>query len=111
MKLDPQEQKKGIIWFLIAGPFAILLTFALYNIDQTLTNSTAEAELGNTLRELRGAQTSLKASDLDPRQHIGHSNQQSSPSVGSGLKAVSTAELDNHVNAHDASADSVHAAH
>jgi hypothetical protein len=106
MKLDPQEQKKGIIWLLIAGPFAILLTFALYNIDQTLTNSTAEADLGNTLRELRGAQTSLKASELDPRQKIGHSDMQHSAQAGEGLKAVSTSELDKH----DAT-DAAHADH
>lgn len=68
MKLDPEEQKKGLTWLLIAGPVAIFLTFALYTADQTLTQSTGEAELGKTLRELRGAQTSLSAGAVDPRQ-------------------------------------------
>jgi hypothetical protein len=67
MNLDQQEQKQGIVWFLIAAPVAILLTIALYRVDETLTHSTADSDMQKTLVELRSAQSSLTAGESDPR--------------------------------------------
>ena len=67
MRLNKEEEKQGIIWFFIAAPVAILLTFALYTVDETLTHSKAEADMASSLKELRGAQSSLSTGSVDPR--------------------------------------------
>ena len=71
MKLDPEEQKRGTLWFMISAPVAIGLTIALYFVNEGLTNSTSEADIGKTLRELRTAQTTLHGAAIDPRQNDG----------------------------------------
>lgn len=67
MKLDPEEQKRGALWFMISAPVAIGLTIALYFVNEGLSNSTYEADTGRTLRELRSAQTTLHGAAQDPR--------------------------------------------
>ena len=67
MESNVAEQKSGMVWLSIAGPVAILLVFALYTVNNRLTESTGEKVLGDTLRELRGAQTSIQSHYSDVR--------------------------------------------
>jgi hypothetical protein len=68
MQHDAAEQKRGMIWLTIVGPVAIVVTIALYCTNNFLENSPTEKILGDTLRELRGAQTSVKSNFTDERQ-------------------------------------------
>jgi hypothetical protein len=68
MELDPQEQKDGMRWLYSAGAFAVVLSIFLFVSDHKLSTSTREKDLGNTLRELRTAQTSLTGRVTDERQ-------------------------------------------
>ena len=69
MQIDATEARGGALWFARAGLIAIVLSLALYFTDEMLSNSKREAQLGHTLRELRGAQTSLGSPEtVDPRQ-------------------------------------------
>ena len=65
-----QEAKDGTVWYFTALCVAVLLTLALWRWDDALSNSTREQDLGRTLRELRGAQTSLPSKVTDVRQTI-----------------------------------------
>lgn len=67
MKLDPQEQRLGYIWFMGAGTFAVLLSLFLYCTNVRLHASQAEKEKGEMLHELRSAQTSLSSHVTDVR--------------------------------------------
>lgn len=71
MKLDPEEQRLGYIWFVCAGTFAVCLSIFLYSTNTSLHTSKAEEDKYNTLLHLRGAQTSLSSGAADPRQHQG----------------------------------------
>jgi hypothetical protein len=67
------EQQDGLRWILGAGIAAVLIASFVAWSDHTLSTSTSEQELGERLRELRTAQTSLSttsedAGGLDPRQ-------------------------------------------
>ena len=68
MQHDAAEQKRGITWLMIAGPVAIALTTTLYCINNRLEDSQGEKILGETLRELRTAQTSIESHVTDSRQ-------------------------------------------
>ncbi len=69
MQVDSQETKGAAKWFAFAGLAAVTFSLALYLVDQGLSHSTRERDLGQTLRELRTAQTSLASSKtVDPRQ-------------------------------------------
>lgn len=57
-------------WFLIAGLVAIGLVAFLMKADNLLTFSKREQVLGQTLKELRGAQTNLPSRPTDDRQLI-----------------------------------------
>ncbi len=70
MKLNPEDEKAGLRWLFVAGPLAVLLSFGLMKIDDFLSNSTREKELGRTLHELRLAQTSLSSGGSDERQDV-----------------------------------------
>ena len=61
------EQRDAIRWFIIAGLFAVALCIFLKTSDDRLTNSKREELLGQTLRDLRGAQYSLPSQVSDPR--------------------------------------------
>ena len=67
-QLEQIEAKSAVRWFFGAGLFAILLVIALYAIDNRLSNSTRERDLGNTLKQLRGAQAALPGRVTDERQ-------------------------------------------
>ena len=67
MKVDPQDEKRGITWFYGAGLFALLLSCLLAYTDHMMQNSDSEKRLGKTLRELRTAQASLTNGSVDPR--------------------------------------------
>jgi hypothetical protein len=54
--LDPQEMKNGWTWFVVGGCGALALVLFLFFSDELLSNSDREQVLGDTLRELRGAQ-------------------------------------------------------
>jgi hypothetical protein len=68
MQHDAAEQKRGMIWLCIAAPVAIAFTCTLYFVNNFLEASPTERILGETLQELRGAQTSLKSYVTDERQ-------------------------------------------
>ncbi len=68
MELNQQEVKDGMRWLFSAGAFAIALTVFLFFTDHKLSTSTREQDLGNTLRELRTAQSSLASRVTDERQ-------------------------------------------
>lgn len=54
-------------WLIGAGGLALLFALSLVWIDNSLTYSKREERLGDTLRELRGAQSGLVARPIDPR--------------------------------------------
>ncbi|MBX7137367.1 MAG: hypothetical protein K1X83_05235 [Oligoflexia bacterium] len=68
MELDPNELKAGMKWLWGAGLAAVLLSVALFCADEALTNSKRDQILGQTLNELRTAQTSIVSDTTDPRQ-------------------------------------------
>jgi len=70
METNAQEGKDGAVWYFTALLAGIALTFALWRWDDALSNSTREQDLGRTLLELRGAQTSLPSNVTDVRQTI-----------------------------------------
>lgn len=70
MESNPTEQRRGLIWLSIAGPVAIAFTFALYTVNNRLMESKGETVLGDTLRELRGAQTSIETGPFDARLRV-----------------------------------------
>lgn len=65
--IDSTVQRAGGVWLVGAGAAAVLLALFLYCADFKLTNSDREIVLEKTLRELRGAQTSLTSGAIDPR--------------------------------------------
>ena len=67
MHLTRQEENDSWRWFFAAGLFAVLLSIVLYKLDVSMSTSTREADLGKTLKELRGAQASLADQNLDLR--------------------------------------------
>ncbi len=71
MITDKNETQRGVRWFAIAGSVAVLFAFGLYTVDETLSNSPRERKLGQTLLELRSAQTTLPASQ-SPDDRLGH---------------------------------------
>jgi hypothetical protein len=73
MILDQKELEGGKRWFFGAGIVAILLALTLWKIDDFLTYSDKEIRLGETLLELRSAQTSLN-SDVSDSRLIGPSS-------------------------------------
>lgn len=78
MKVDARDEKWGWNWFFGAGLFAVALSLGLAYMDHRLIHSDKEKRLGETLHELRSAQTSLAGHSADPRQ----------------LRIVSVAELE-----------------
>ncbi len=70
METHAQEGKDGAVWYFTALLAGIALTFALWRWDDALSNSTREQDLGRTLLELRGAQTTLPSNVTDVRQTI-----------------------------------------
>ena len=63
-----EVQKDGMRWFVGALIVAVAFSAWLRHADDSLMNSTREKELGSTLRELRGAQTSIPSNVSDARQ-------------------------------------------
>lgn len=70
MQLDLEEQKAGMAWLFGAGLAAIILTLVLFRIDNQLSTSDYDRELGATLKELRTAQASLTSRGLDARVYV-----------------------------------------
>jgi hypothetical protein len=69
------EQQEGMRWIIGAGIAAVLIASFVAWSDHTLSTSNSEKELGERLRELRTAQTSLSSTSeqtggLDPRQGV-----------------------------------------
>lgn len=58
----------GRRWFMLAGPFAILLTIWLFNMDRYLTENDGEIVKGEVLRRLRTAQSGMDSVHYDNRQ-------------------------------------------
>lgn len=71
MQVDPKIAGDARRWFFGAGLAAILLSFFLAVTDYRLSHSDKEQVLGSTLKELRGAQSSLPSRVTDPRQGSG----------------------------------------
>jgi hypothetical protein len=68
MEINAQEARNGTKWFYGAGLVALLLSYALFSADEMLSHSPREKILGETLKELRTAQSSLGSPKLvDPR--------------------------------------------
>jgi len=67
LQVSECEQRDAVRWFIVVGLLAVAMCFFLKAVDDRLTNSTAEQELGQTLRELRGAQFSMPSQMSDPR--------------------------------------------
>ena len=61
-------ERGGYRWFFGIGLVAIVFAFVLKTIDDKLTYSDREQRLGATLKELRGAQTTLASGVSDTRQ-------------------------------------------
>ena len=68
MHTTEAEIKAGYRWFFGAGVFAIILACGLYCADQRLSESKREEVLGNTLYDLRTAQSSLGTGSIDERR-------------------------------------------
>ncbi len=69
MEIPAKEAKTAARWFYIAGAIAVLFSFTLFRVDEALTHSKRDENLGKTLLELRTAQTSLGSEKSeDPRQ-------------------------------------------
>lgn len=64
---NAQENNAAVGWFFGAGLVAVLLCISLYQVDEMLTHSKKEQILGETLRELRGAQFSIPSHGVDER--------------------------------------------
>lgn len=73
--LDKNETRLGKIWFLVAFPVAVCLSFALATLDLKLTHSDSEIIKGQEIGELRLAQTSLPSNNTDPRNLVKVTNQ------------------------------------
>jgi hypothetical protein len=71
MKLDAQEQKSGMTWFVVVGVIAIGFSAWLANRDYALSTSPREQVLHDTLEELRTAQFTLNSRVTDDRQGMG----------------------------------------
>ena len=63
-------QADGYRWFFVVGAIAICFSIFLANIDKRLSESDKEKRLGDTLRELRTAQTTLPSRVTDSRQTL-----------------------------------------
>ena len=87
MEHNVEAQKLGTVWLCIAGPVAIALTFALYTVNNRLTDSKGEQILGDKLRELRGAQAGLASHPSEDARQMSYRPEEPS------LKAVTNAEL------------------
>ena len=68
MELNQKEVTGGMSWLLGAGTAAVLLLAFLIYVDHGLRHSDGEKVLGDTLRELRTAQSSLPSEVSDERQ-------------------------------------------
>lgn len=68
MELNHEDQSAGYKWFFGAGIFAVLLSFVLATVDFNLSTSKAEQQLGEKLKELRTAQTTLGYGPPDARE-------------------------------------------
>ena len=68
MEMDQEVKRNSVVWFFGMGLAAIALCVFMATIDSRLSNSTAEAELGAKLHELRVAQSSLNSRSTDTRQ-------------------------------------------
>lgn len=68
---DTKVKKDGWIWFFGAGTAAVILTAALFQVDQYLTYdyTNYEIEKGQMLRELRTAQAQLPVREADFRKY------------------------------------------
>ena len=81
MQVDAKEAQGGAKWFYRAGLVAIVFSIVLYSMDQRLSNSTRDIDLGKTIHELRLAQTSLGSpATVDPRL----ANAESAPQADAG---------------------------
>ena len=67
MEQNIQETKLATQWFIGALVVAVSFASLLYYFDQRLTNSPRERNLGQTLFELRIAQSSLPSGISDAR--------------------------------------------
>ncbi len=67
MKIDSEDEKRGVAWLYGAGLFALVLSCVLAYTDRRMQTSDSEARLGRTLRELRTAQAALTNGSVDPR--------------------------------------------
>ena len=67
---DNVEQTDGYRWFFFVGALAVAFSVFLATVDQRLSESDGERKLGETLRELRTAQSSLPSRVTDSRQTL-----------------------------------------
>jgi len=68
MEHNPAEEKAGMNWLFGAGFVAVAVACFLAWADYRMIHSPGEKQLGETLYELRKAQTSLNSDVTDPRQ-------------------------------------------
>jgi hypothetical protein len=67
MQLDEMEVARGKRWFFLAGLVAVMFSVALFRVDEYLSNSPRDKNLGATLKELRTAQAGLPGRGIDER--------------------------------------------
>lgn len=67
MELDRDEVRRGSLWFVFAGLFALALSIFIYSRDIALEQSTYEKDNTNTMREIRTASGSVGAGNSDVR--------------------------------------------
>ncbi len=89
MELKERELRDAWIWFFAAGAFAILLSMFVQTVDFKLSTSDREKVLGETLRELRGAQAEIASGAVDERLSSGIQ-------TGEVLAPHSASEKDHH---------------
>ena len=65
---DEEIKRDAFTWLLGAGAFALALSVFLAMTDYGLSHSKGQQVLGDTLREMRTAQASMRSRVLDERQ-------------------------------------------
>ena len=68
MRLNQEDVRAGYMWLCGSSVALVCLIAFLIFVDSFLTHNPREAWLGATLKELRGAQSSLSSGVTDSRQ-------------------------------------------
>lgn len=70
-----KEHQDGMKWFFATLVVSFLFLLFLVKVDSSLSSSNKEKQLGETLHQLRTAQTTLGSDSIDPRSLISSGQQ------------------------------------